>query len=1858
VNEWQLFCCVAKQELFDYHAGIHSKNMSSSSLSLQFSTQCLEFLKKLLATASVIAQELVYELTPLQGDSSEVFQQLVVGAIQDELLAISLSRNITSSECVHHISQVYSLLSMMNPSAEMKDLDLDGTFSDLIEASKGKTILPGLISKLWIYSCLLGRSNNYLATRFCEVEDHLWSSQRAFPMGQLAGTAELQTSLDVPTSMAETAMWKDLFHQAVFDGCHILENIIEIGLSLIHKGRLVELTELFSREEFGPLCPFLLLLGWAHCHTVDAAGSLLDAIWLQHDDDRQPLVFDACQKLAHQTQLVQWCLDKTRPLMLGSSSSCSNTTFNELFDGLEGHSVLYVLHRCTPLAALAPDDVVELLRKRPLSTGPSPALSRASPGSGPSTPSLIDDGLKSLSDNLSLKQLRRSSSAVSTAEQERDVSLYQGFYAMHCSLVAITSSLLVELGKAIDQSKLTTQCDKISYQETVLSNFKKSKEILSQVKPLTYRVELLENIFSMLFLKVSDFQKVNVDSDSDEAIPVTLSAHLQASDVHVNEAKCGNHQAVGGPDRNSYWSSEQFCVTESIAHDLLEIVKGCLFDLQAMKFAQQRFAQAQFQHQSLIGTVSEITESGEVNVSDSQFVSTSVPVQDFQQRVARLYQCVNEAKWRLQLVSIGSSSAEQSAQSLFRPRTQGSDSDISSIASNDSSNDDHSEDEQYEYRDSQVKITPTYSYQGTDSNEGAQEVPAASVHVSTEEGHQSDSGGEGDTEEKEARETISRKKRKHFHSRSPRSEIKFSRQHKVKSLVSGIIPRMLASPDTLLQLCLRNSNYDRAEEVLRMFGMDDTASNNAVVFSERLDRISSQLNSPVKHFSVSKKSMVSTQSPLLRRQVPESEFTSTAVECKASDLDELEELLSSSVTPKHFPFISKLSEHVSDLTGVLPSLIILDIACTSCNGRNLCLDLLNMAVDRAQSLKKKSSSATTRSGIVGPVMFLHSVRSLLEHIESSQTCLKQLLNQGTCPLAPDLWTSCHESLLLQQASQDSVRMEALAAETVPVTEVEKANAGHKSPLREAMETLLKAFTDSTGGGGSYLRTLFTHADNLSSLLISCEEESDELDLTRRAYNPLAVLKEGPTVTLGRLLFEQGVQPDRLEEIASELSLNLVKIIVHCCCRLIPSMSVKSEVAGLTYSKLSDAVPVVLNTGMVELKQKGDVCLSNLDIDLLTKLISFLQSATKAGGISVFDQRLIDESRTNAALKQLLSLTSLFSQFDLSVLKTPVEELCFFTNIFNLMMIHGLLVLPLQSVLHGLDSGKGSKHLKIYGSKSRAERLLYMRHIAYHINGIGVVSAFDIYFHVLRAGLPLPEIFGPGLFDIIGEVPQDVPFKQYCLRSPVPKHLLFAITLGVVSSPFPQILRPTGLDSILDHACHEFLEDTVSVDVASATVTLPGQLKWFLSDFSTSHDGSCLQLEMIEFLRNHLSSSKASQLDGILQGLSRELSPSDTASSKQLQIKYRPFNCAVGFTLPPSFVNSANLPLPRTVKSKDLPFDVNVEAENVLWNVARLPNAKCKLTESAAGYLASKAPVFWALAVLLQPEESQEITIDFELAESNDEMGCHQTSISWKSRAEALNKVPPLQRYVQLRMPSLVPQNNYIVNKTQLSDIQTLLFEDRLNCGIGSVVSSLLDQHISNGEWDHALRLIESECCLNIHGELPQPLDIVLAGLVSSVRKRSKECDSSAHDLWKYVARMGNSDLATTIVLSYLPEWGPDFCVDVLKMCKRQPLSSNLMSLVDKKLEEMCIYMKIISVTLRGRSGIESGGYNQESSSWTSLKRNPKGTLDLLLQQKSFNSARQWIKLCGLGQDALLVGYCILILCIILLVEKIWLVLRE
>lgn len=49
---------------------------------------------------------------------------------------------------------------------------------------------------------------------------------------------------------------------------------------------------------------------------------------------------------------------------------------------------------------------------------------------------------------------------------------------------------------------------------------------------------------------------------------------------------------------------------------------------------------------------------------------------------------------------------------------------------------------------------------------------------------------------------------------------------------------------------------------------------------------------------------------------------------------------------------------------------------------------------------------------------------------------------------------------------------------------------------------------------------------------------------------------------------------------------------------------------------------------------------------------------------------------------------------------------------------------------------------------------------------------------------------------------------------------------------------------------------------------------------------------------------------------------------------------------------------------------------------------------------------------------------------------------------------------------------------------------------------------------------------------------------------------------------------------------------------------------------------------------------QESIGWVAHRSDPQQTLDLLLQQKSFDTAKQWIRLHDLGQNALLVSHAV------------------
>ena len=219
-----------EQELLDYHAALHNDQSKLLSSLPSFSSSCMEILRKIFVSFPSFGHEVVHELTRSQGVCHETLEQLFIEVIQDELLSISVSPDIASDECAQHILRVYHLLSMMNPSAEMKNVDLDGLFTDLIQAMLGVTIAPDLIRKPCIYSCLLGRSSDYVVTRFCEVENHMWNSQTMCATVLSGGSNDqevVETQIvDMSKTLEQNIVWKELFHQVMSNGYHVLEHIV------------------------------------------------------------------------------------------------------------------------------------------------------------------------------------------------------------------------------------------------------------------------------------------------------------------------------------------------------------------------------------------------------------------------------------------------------------------------------------------------------------------------------------------------------------------------------------------------------------------------------------------------------------------------------------------------------------------------------------------------------------------------------------------------------------------------------------------------------------------------------------------------------------------------------------------------------------------------------------------------------------------------------------------------------------------------------------------------------------------------------------------------------------------------------------------------------------------------------------------------------------------------------------------------------------------------------------------------------------------------------------------------------------------------------------------------------------------------------------------------------------------------------------------------------------------------------------------------------------------------------------------------------------------------------------------------
>ncbi|KAI6659200.1 Zinc finger FYVE domain-containing protein 26-like [Oopsacas minuta] len=773
------------------------------------------------------------------------------------------------------------------------------------------------------------------------------------------------------------------------------------GLQLVRENDFDTLSDLMKDPEWNPMSSLLLLLSWDHCKSMQSAKKLLDTLYRPQDQNLQPALFSAIQKLYYQLNLADWCIDKVRPILsTSSSSSQSSGSFQqegELFSRLESQSILYMLHQSNSLSSSDPKEIMELLKMSPS----------------------IDD----LPGTLSVPK---------TSSQARDIAVYRSFCAIRLTMDAILCS--AHLGNLIRderarcqileifsyskmdrsvsgevfttvtdslQTNIPCESDKIPVTDTtslilavdgfINRTLEEVKNYLQSIYPLYYRLEIIENIYSLLFLKYENLAVDGCDSED-----TTRSQHYTRSDIREYlilsiSRNVGYKQTISivSNDTDSEQSSSLSASTNSLVKEkriepvatgfllsrpmiekMLQLLRDAIYDIQTSRYA--------FRRESIPGELRP--------AASEQSVYSSINHDILHSRLSQLEKCINEATWRYKLVTTTEAptcSLEDSTVSYTEDAVCSKwEAELNIGADTQSSSDiDFSNDEDDmetgDRRHSSISLGKPQPHEKglyTKSeviflSDREQKGKTSSLKLKI-----GDSGDEGDTEDKKI--FLKPKPKTGFPVRKhKRKNEKFSRDYSSKQ---NIIRKMLSSPVNLLNMCLKLGNFVSAYEVVKIFKLEGHIGAQMVHFAEKMESIGCELS------AVTKQDEEPTFDPIeiMKGETVSSEdYDKLTVYLSKNSVvkDELNNILISTNLSKimlsgqeSMLLRAKESVILRQLVNFVPSLIILDLLCAYDISYETGRELLKNATQKLSIHQNTGAiapklSRTTSSGSLKPL---------------------------------------------------------------------------------------------------------------------------------------------------------------------------------------------------------------------------------------------------------------------------------------------------------------------------------------------------------------------------------------------------------------------------------------------------------------------------------------------------------------------------------------------------------------------------------------------------------------------------------------------------------------------------------------------------------------------------------------------------------------------------------------------------------------------------------------------------------------------------------------------------------------------------
>ncbi|NWT83698.1 ZFY26 protein, partial [Lanius ludovicianus] len=1122
------------KELFEAFECTQNKHITDSKrrdgCSHKFSLDVVSALQKLLLRAPQRAKALLEFFQGEQGTPSSSLQQyrclqnIFVEFLCDSLK--SLQRLQSSSEISAEVDQrelvdtIYAALSIVTFEVEHQADEIKHLFKELLDVCWAE---GSPLREEKLLNCMLRKQSHGLLSLYSNVLTERTREKFLLSKSIQKGSSEQldteRTVMSLFSDPKEAPSWKTAYFYCLSSSKHFLEQILVTALALLKREDYSGLKNLLRRE-FNPLSRLLVLLGWTHCQSLESAKALLWTLHKTQDLCNDSVLKDFCDGLWAHVEVLEWCMQQ-------NSIAVPRKVLLQHLHNLDCHTVVYSLHHLTNLLALNEDDVIELLQKVP-----------------------------------ARDQQMQAATLPNTLSQQRNLALFRAFCAMKYAIYALcvnshrhakckdcVHSLLGDIpedaafGESAGDwppfSGSVMHCSSVFSQYIV-----KCQQFLRSV-PAPLRLEVLENIFSLLFVSYSDLytetplledyaEDEDLDKKSDPLSVEGSASRLPSasqSSQHVTEAekKSEKHllaaQTVRTDTRDLCDSMVDGKICETSKPSYLDLkhftsgVTGFLVDDVAMEAFLTLLLNHLEEIQSSLPWDSSNVLREELELVECLNLSASRDA--FGSRVLQFSKYLSEAHWRYKVVMSNRNAEHQ----LTASRRY-----CSAI------------------RCSSFKKRSRYRRYKTDGKEGTSspsfESTSSELSTSTSEGSTSSVSGLSDLESR-------------------------ARPHQQNSL----IPMMLSPPESLLVSCVLRGNFVEAHQVALMFNLDTSPCYGELVFMERyqeavreMARVEHNIENQSSDATGGIRKSGSGRSTL---QAIGNAAAAGMVFYSISDVTDKLLATSGSLAPtcqENFWIRNIQLERSDPLREVLEDLspsamAAFDLACTQCHLWKTCKQLLETAERRLyNSLEtwghRPDFVLLHSEGVKGFPAVLQQISKILNYSCTSQgqsrpeVSDEKIGSHFRCSIV-DLLQTCYPALTEESITNEIVLSQNLDHILKALTCVEHSvdskgsllgtlvEQGSLKPMElekhlvwNQTQLLLRTLDQHTqtmpenNMQTNFVKAFLDYITTLAAVVLRSLNAELDVSAEVKVGNPFILLQQSPSQLLSQLVFERQVHPDR------------------------------------------------------------------------------------------------------------------------------------------------------------------------------------------------------------------------------------------------------------------------------------------------------------------------------------------------------------------------------------------------------------------------------------------------------------------------------------------------------------------------------------------------------------------------------------------------------------------------------------------------------------------------------------------------------------------------------------------------------------